>query len=167
MTNALPTIEQRRLKIGEYLRAFRCAINRYKANHSGPASADQNAFLLMVREYGWIIGHRDASLRQIFLCLRYVQEIADLTGQADPGPQDRRLSPSLRRFIAQRDEYTCRYCGREGSLFHDPDRSPWHVDHVIPVSRGGLDAPDNLVLSCAACNIEKGTMTGEEYERSR
>jgi 5-methylcytosine-specific restriction endonuclease McrA len=31
-----------------------------------------------------------------------------------------------------------------------------HIDHVIPLSRGGLHTISNLVVSCAKCNIQKG-----------
>lgn len=40
----------------------------------------------------------------------------------------------------------CWYCGSE-----NPDT----VDHVIPVSKGGADDLDNLVLSCKRCNSRK------------
>lgn len=33
--------------------------------------------------------------------------------------------------------------------------SDYHVDHVIPVSRGGPHVRDNLVLSCPPCNFSK------------
>ena len=31
-----------------------------------------------------------------------------------------------------------------------------HIDHIHPVSKGGLSEDDNLVLVCAACNTSKG-----------
>ena len=33
--------------------------------------------------------------------------------------------------------------------------SPWHIDHFIPISRGGTNYPDNLVVACASCNLSK------------
>lgn len=44
----------------------------------------------------------------------------------------------------------------------DPARPPARpslaapADHVIPVSRGGPDSFDNLVVSCYPCNYKKG-----------
>ena len=37
------------------------------------------------------------------------------------------------------------------------------VDHLIPASRGGADALDNLALCCRDCNHLKHTRTGEEF----
>ena len=31
----------------------------------------------------------------------------------------------------------------------------YHVDHVVPLSRGGSDGPENLVIACASCNLHK------------
>ena len=36
------------------------------------------------------------------------------------------------------------------------------VDHILPQSRGGGDAPANLQLLCAACNSKKSAGTHEE-----
>ena len=30
------------------------------------------------------------------------------------------------------------------------------IEHVLPQSHGGTDAPENLALACARCNHEKG-----------
>lgn len=41
------------------------------------------------------------------------------------------------------------------------------LDHVVPLSRGGLNDMENLVLACSACNTHKGSMTVDEYLDSR
>lgn len=41
----------------------------------------------------------------------------------------------------------CYYCGCK--------LDKYHVDHVIPLSRGGSDLPENKVLACPSCNIRK------------
>ncbi len=50
----------------------------------------------------------------------------------------------------------CFYCGiLYGNAFHR--------EHKTPLSRGGLHAPENIVLSCATCNLSKGNKTEEEF----
>lgn len=33
----------------------------------------------------------------------------------------------------------------------------WHVDHLIPLSKGGSNGPENIVVSCPTCNMSKGS----------
>lgn len=61
----------------------------------------------------------------------------------------------LRLSIFSRDGHVCRYCGWQV-------KQP-HCDHVIPVSRGGLDDASNLVTSCPPCNLSKHAKTPEEW----
>src|SRR3990167_9508231 len=42
----------------------------------------------------------------------------------------------------------CYYCGIKVG-------DNYHVDHVIPVTRGGSNTPDNIVISCPKCNRSK------------
>lgn len=43
----------------------------------------------------------------------------------------------------------CYYCRK-------PIRGVWVTDHVIPLFRGGTSRYSNLVVTCWACNKEKG-----------
>lgn len=40
----------------------------------------------------------------------------------------------------------------------------YHVDHVVPLSRGGSNAPDNLRLTCPRCNLSKGAKLISEIQ---
>lgn len=64
---------------------------------------------------------------------------------------------SVRAEVLSRDGLTCRYCGRAVvrgyGLPYRPDHL--HLDHVIPWAHGGSDEADNLVVSCAACNLSR------------
>src|ERR1700709_2777735 len=67
--------------------------------------------------------------------------------------QTRALS---RKNILMRDRYTCQYCHKtlpSGELT---------LDHVIPRSRAGESAWENLVACCHYCNNRKGNRTPEE-----
>ena len=52
----------------------------------------------------------------------------------------------------------CAYC--EASL-----NGSYHVDHMIPLSRGGRNDWTNLAIACENCNLSKGSMTVEEFFR--
>lgn len=60
------------------------------------------------------------------------------------------LSKGKRFDIFRRDGFTCQYCGEQ------PPNVVLHVDHIMPVSRGGANDDMNLITSCADCNIGKG-----------
>lgn len=45
----------------------------------------------------------------------------------------------------------------------EPVGKKYHVDHVIPLSRGGSNGPENLVIACPTCNSAKGTKMPSEF----
>jgi hypothetical protein len=59
-------------------------------------------------------------------------------------------SAKLRFEVFNRDNFTCRYCGRK------TPEVILELDHVIPLSKGGTDDLDNLTTSCFECNRGKG-----------
>src|ERR1041384_2126548 len=67
--------------------------------------------------------------------------------------QTRALS---RKNILMRDRYTCQYCHR---VLPSAELT---LDHVIPRSRSGESAWENLVACCHHCNNKKGSRTPEE-----
>lgn len=50
----------------------------------------------------------------------------------------------------------CFFCSKELLGFGD-------IEHLTPISRGGSNNPDNLMLSCSKCNKEKTNKTLAEY----
>ena len=53
--------------------------------------------------------------------------------------------PLSRRAVFARDGHRCQYCNRAAE----------NIDHVVPRSRGGPHAWDNVVASCRSCNARK------------
>lgn len=51
----------------------------------------------------------------------------------------------------------CQYC------FDQIETGGIQFDHVLPISRGGINHPQNLVVACGECNRRKGAMTGREF----
>lgn len=62
------------------------------------------------------------------------------------------MTARLRTQIKSRDQYTCRYCSV--SLAAEPHLL-LEVDHVLPLSKGGLSVPANLQTLCWRCNRAK------------
>lgn len=51
--------------------------------------------------------------------------------------------------IYERDEYKCRYCGKQLTRFTAT------LDHIVPVVEGGENTYENLITSCLSCNSQK------------
>lgn len=50
-----------------------------------------------------------------------------------------------------RDNGVCGICGQSA------DPASWHVDHIVPIARGGIHAMSNVQVSHPTCNRRKGT----------
>lgn len=64
------------------------------------------------------------------------------------------MTTKLRGQIKARDNHTCVYC--RVSLAAEPHLL-LEVDHILPVSKGGLSVPENLQTLCWKCNRAKGS----------
>ena len=60
------------------------------------------------------------------------------------------VSDSLRYDILNRDGFKCVICGASAS-----QGARLHVDHIIPIAKGGKSIPSNLRTLCERCNIGK------------
>lgn len=69
----------------------------------------------------------------------------------------RELLQILTVAVVARDKtINCHYCNCETRTDKNAGPLQRTVDHVIPVSFGGKDSLDNLVLACKSCNSRKG-----------
>jgi hypothetical protein len=59
------------------------------------------------------------------------------------------IKADIRFAVLARDNFRCRYCGREAS------EVKLHVDHLFPISKGGGDSLGNYITSCQDCNLGK------------
>ena len=64
------------------------------------------------------------------------------------------MTTDLRRKILERDGYKCQQCGVS---VNDEPNLLLEIDHIIPVSKGGLTTEDNLQTLCWKCNRRKGS----------
>lgn len=75
------------------------------------------------------------------------------------------MTAKLRTSIKERDNYTCQQC------FVSVEQEPHlllEVDHIIPVSKGGLSISENLQALCWKCNRRKSNKMpiNIDYHRS-
>jgi len=62
------------------------------------------------------------------------------------------MTVKFREFIKARDQYTCQQCAV--SIWMEPHLL-LEVDHVVPVSKGGMSTHENLQTLCWRCNRSK------------
>lgn len=60
-----------------------------------------------------------------------------------------KMTASIRVDVLRRDGFRCKFCGADSSV------AELHVDHIVPVSKGGLTELGNLQTLCADCNQGK------------
>jgi hypothetical protein len=65
-------------------------------------------------------------------------------------PQRGYIEDHVLAFVLARDGERCGKCGSTEKL---------QFDHILPVSRGGNDEPENLRVLCRACNIQRGNLS--------
>lgn len=72
------------------------------------------------------------------------------TRQGNAEYERSKMNSSIRYDILKRDHFRCVICGRSAE-----DGVKLHVDHIIPVSKGGKTEYSNLRTLCDACNFGK------------
>jgi len=88
----------------------------------------------------------EAAKRAHFLRLAYLSAKKRRSRGRQNGSK---VSTRLRWQVLERDHFRCQYCGRSGETVD------LVVDHMIPVSRGGLATLENLCTACSDCNAGK------------
>jgi len=75
-----------------------------------------------------------------------VRDISEIKQDVD---NRRPLDPALRQSVLVRDNFSCQCCGVGG----EQNLPILAVHHIVEVSQGGLDIPENLVTVCVNCHI--------------
>jgi len=57
----------------------------------------------------------------------------------------------------KRNNFKCFYCN------DNIKTKTWHLEHVVPISKGGLNSFDNIAPSCKICNLMKGSLFKEDF----
>ena len=74
-----------------------------------------------------------------------------------------RLAGAPGRYTA--DDVAAQMAEQDGCCMYCGERvTDYHVDHYIPLARGGSNGPENIVIACPPCNLKKGTKMPHEFE---
>lgn len=92
------------------------------------------------------------NLQNVFNCMESVarSKLDKATYQSLAKVTRGEVSDSLRYDVMNRDGFKCVICGASAK-----EGAHLHVDHIIPVSKGGTSTPSNLRTLCERCNIGK------------
>lgn len=67
------------------------------------------------------------------------------------------VDSTLRKTIQNRDDFVCRLCFNKTEIIN------CQVHHIVPVSNGGKDDIENLILLCASCHTKVHQIGWELY----
>ena len=62
-----------------------------------------------------------------------------------------KISDALKKQVANLAQGCCEYC--KSQIRFSPNS--FEIDHIIPISRGGLSQLENVALACPQCNSHK------------
>ena len=65
------------------------------------------------------------------------------------------ISATVKQLVFEQAGRCCEYCKSPANYTTDP----FSIEHIVPLSKNGLNAPINLALSCLGCNSYKFTKT--------
>ncbi len=71
-----------------------------------------------------------------------------------------KIPREMRLEVFERDNFTCQFCGAELSS------SLLTIDHLIPLSLGGLDEMTNYISCCSSCNQRKANFPLPEFAKT-
>lgn len=92
----------------------------------------------------------DGWTRQCKMCRNAHNQISRTT-------QQRRIWKHRNGGIHTAQEIEQQYERQQGKCYYCHKRIVrYHIDHIIPLSRGGSNDISNLVLACPSCNLSKG-----------
>lgn len=129
-------------------------------NELGFKKIDLSSFYFPVYIFRYISPGGNSSTKNdirfnIDMLERFISYLADLINFKNSIVGQRSLMTSkLRELIKQRDNFTCKICGLSNR--HEKNLL-LEIDHIIPLSRGGLTTESNLQTLCWKCNRAKGS----------
>lgn len=66
------------------------------------------------------------------------------------------ITRKLRNRLAGNQNWRCCYCGKHMQFVRSQRHDFATLEHVVPITYGGTNGEDNLVVACAQCNTTRG-----------
>lgn len=91
---------------------------------------------------------------------RYRNEIFNARSEVSNAYEEAQLpkrAGTIRQLMWKSLPHTCSRCGKRIESIRD-----MHVDHIVPLAKGGTDTLDNMQLLHKACNLSKGAELPKE-----
>lgn len=130
----------------------------------------------------WRDPERREHLREYFACYHAARK-------ADPAENERILKASRKAWRKRRTAHLAhvrnrrarlrtvegehaaadiehQHAAQQGLCFYcraDLAATGYHVDHVVPLARGGSNGPENIALACPRCNLTKRDMLPDDF----
>lgn len=105
---------------------------------------------LRIRPRGWF--QRSGRAKRLSWCRDCVRGKQSVHQARRRGAGVGRLPREWVNVLFERQGGRCLICRRALG----PVRSQWHIDHVVPIVRGGQHVLSNLAVTHPACNLAKG-----------
>lgn len=137
--SAYQGLELKLFRMGQ-LPAFRCSAHiRCVVRYTSPKG--QNSY--------WC--YQDWDFEGLYREFHQMRQVRDKqsTTQFLRQQERQRVTARVRFDVFTRDGHRCVVCGSTAEV------EPLHVDHIVPVSRGGTSDLDNLQTLCQTCNLGK------------
>lgn len=152
---------------------FNDAQKRFRLNHPEQAKLikkkwnDKNKIKIAIKNAKRYIVKRDVLLEQNrqhrLLHPEQIRAKSQKRRSLIKNAQGSHTADDIKRLYEEQNGL-CFYCGQNiyWSIPYDV-----HVEHVQPLSKNGSNGLENLALTCAECNLEKGNKTVDEWRLIR
>lgn len=137
-----------------------CSRRRIVFGPFRPRKTDAERTLEAVKRYELRESRHQASIERIRDGIR-VYNAARRARKAGTATGCRRAYAVFVRWVRTEPSIPCRWCRA------DTAPAARHIDHVVPLSRGGADAVDNLCVACPTCNLRKGSKLPGDFMREQ
>jgi len=139
-------------KVKEYYKNNKNKINEYSSNYN-----KQNSQKIKAKRKEYTLKNKDKikEQRQKYMLsdsYRIVRKKEKQNRRAKL--KEHRISTiELKKFLNDKD--SCYWCDAK---IDKKIPYSYHLDHYVPLSKGGLNTIDNIVLSCPTCNMSKSNI---------